>query len=1169
MAFNPTPEQKLAIQTKGNILVSAAAGSGKTAVLVERVISRLCDKTSPISADRLLIVTFTNAAAAEMRSRIEKRLDEVIAENPENVGLLLQKHLLASAKICTIDSFCIDLVRENFEKLGIAPDFKVSDGNSLSIIDRKVLSKIIYRYLEAENPTFNELLDIVGAEFDEQGFADFVLEIYNYSRQLPFPKKWFDSLSNPYAKPFDSGNLWWKYAFSVALKVISSTKNSLAYATELLSVSEKAYSAYLPSFSALTNNLSNLHEKALENDWNTFFEALQNLNIPSLPTVRGVGDIFEISAAKEIYKSVASKALSRLSKIFFANKELIDGQFSKLYEPLRLLSDILTEYEQTLFEEYTKINTYTFHNTEHLALRLLCEEIDGEIVIKPEANELLDRFDEVMVDEYQDTNDLQDKLFYVLSNKESKLFVVGDVKQSIYGFRGANPANFLQKKNRYIPIQEAESNAPKKIILGNNFRCKPDACEFVNFFFQKFMNEQTGDIIYNEEEMLIPAAKYPETDTPSCEAHIISTKGSNIPNTTLEGRHIAQYIKTVMNSGNVIREDETTLRKAKYSDFTILLRSARLKASIIAEELKKQGIPVSFNSEEFIETTEISTFLSLLKVIDNPKSDIDLLCVLMSPIFAFSAEEMAEMRIGDRKGDIYSTVITAAENGNIKAMEFLKTLDSYRLLSITNTLPKLISALLLKTGYLDTVSAFEDGAKRRNNLLLLSSYAEQFSLDGTLSLSSFLRRIEKLSSGLKAASVSSGTDSVRIMSIHASKGLQFPICIVADTGSPFNDSEAHQSAVYSTELGLGFKYFDEQEKTKLTTVAREVMLDSARAVCREEELRLLYVAMTRTQDRLVFIGAVSDIYKKANDLKALLISSNFSINSSTFSRARSYLEWLVLALLLHPDGNELRGGGHSIMITPTNSKISVKLLDHIEILDFAAQSKTQTGVADLEIAKLISENVAFRYPYEDILEIESKASVSKLANSAEAMEFAFTERPEFMNSGGLSASSKGTAMHKVMQFFNFEKHNDVDSELSRLYEWQFITENEYESIDKSALAKFFGSEIFKRILSSSSVKREMRFLTELPVLKIAPRLDEKFADERVIVQGAVDVCFEEEDGIVILDFKTDRVEDITVLANTYGEQLSIYAKACQKIYEKPVKEKIIYSFFKGEEISIK
>ena len=596
MAFKPTKEQKLAIEEKGNILVSAAAGSGKTAVLVERVISLLCDETNGISADRLLIVTFTNAAAAEMRSRIEKRLDEVINENPDNISLVLQKHLLGSAKICTIDSFCIDLVRENFEKLGIAPDFKVSDSGSLSATDNRILSNIINRYLDENNSVFYELLDIIGAEFDEQNFIDFVSDIYNYSRQLPFTKSWFLSLSESYINTFDVNNPWYKYAFSVAQKTLKSSIKALNKATELLSVSEKAYNSYRESFSATHEILSTLYETAKTNDWDTFYYALENTVISSLPTIRGIGDIFEINAAKDIYKSLIPKTLARLTKMFFADCEYIDGQFKKLCKPLKLLSDILIEYDETLFNEYTNLNTYTFHNTEHLALKLLCEESEGNVKFRTEATELIDRFDEVMVDEYQDTNDLQDMLFYVLSDKERKLFVVGDVKQSIYGFRGANPINFLSKKKKYVPILDSEDGGHKKIILGNNFRTNKKSCLFINFFFEKFMNEETGDIIYNDEEKLIPTAIYPETNSYANEIHLISTKGSELPSLTLEGRHIAEYINSVMNSGEVIRQDENTLRKARFSDFTILLRSSKSKAPIIAEELKKQGIPVSYSS---------------------------------------------------------------------------------------------------------------------------------------------------------------------------------------------------------------------------------------------------------------------------------------------------------------------------------------------------------------------------------------------------------------------------------------------------------------------------------------------------------------------------------------------------------------------------------------------
>lgn len=1168
MAFNPTREQAQAISAKGNILVSAAAGSGKTAVLTERVISKLCSEDEGVSADRLLIVTFTNAAAAEMRGRIEKRLDEECRKRPWDSALLLQKHRLSGAKICTIDSFCIDLVRENFEKLGISPDFKMSDAGSLAAVDRQVLSKTVNRLLEEENECFIRLLDIIGSEYDESNFEDFVLSLYNYSRQLPFPDKWFDSLSQPYGRAFDGDCVWWQYAFSKARRVTNGCIEALRNAKELLTVNERAAEKYYPAFSEAEQRLSALEEAASSNVWDDFYFALSEFSLSSLPIMRGVSDIFELSVAKDIYKGTVSKALDGLKKIFYADSEHIAAQLEDLYEPLVLLTDILKEFETNLFEEYRRLNTFTFHNTEHLALKLLCNTDFEDSISGDNGAALADNYVEVMVDEYQDTNDLQDMLFYVLSAEEKRLFAVGDVKQSIYGFRGANPKNFLDKKNRYIPIDEADSSLPQKIILGNNFRCKPEACGFINFFFSLFMTEHTGKIIYNEEEMLIPAAKYPDVQDRAVQLHIVDCKGSEEASAVLEGRHIAECIKKIMSEGAVIRKSDNELRPAELSDFTILLRSVRGKAEIIAGELKRQGIPSSFCNEEFCEKTEISTFLSLLAVIDNPQSDIELLNVMMSPLFRFSADDVAELRIQKRDGSLYSAAVFAAENGNKRAKELLDTLGKYRMYEMSNTLPGLVSTLLSETGYADTVSAMPDGAQRRSNLMLLRVYAEQYSQNGSASLGGFVRHIIKLSaSGLKAATAPTGGNTVKIMSIHASKGLQFPVCIIAGAASDFNDSEARDTAVYSTEWGIGFKYFDEALKTQQTTVSREVILDIIRAERLEEELRLLYVAMTRTQDRLLITASASDAEKKAEKLKILLASYGCEINSELFGRMKSYLDWLYAAVLLHPDGKALRGVGHSLTVRETESRIGVEVINGCDIPKVCTADEAPAVANDGQI-KSLTEILAYRYPYEMLGTLEAKASVSRLANSAEAEKYAFCERPSFMSGAAAVGAERGTAMHKVMQFFDFERHGDVKGELERLYEWQFISEREYASVRPRDFEAFFESDVFKRILKADTVKREMRFLTELPAKKLKPELDESLENEKIIVQGAVDLCFVENGAAVILDFKSDRVDSSDALSEAYGEQLKIYAEACERIFGMPVKEKIIYSFALSREISL-
>ena len=1166
MAFEPTIEQAKAIRAKGNILVAAAAGSGKTAVLVERVISKLCDKENGISADRLLIVTFTNAAAAEMRSRIEKRLDEEIKNNQNDTALLLQKHLLPSAKICTIDSFCIDLVRENFEKLGIEPDFKMSDGPSLTPINNAVLGDIVARYLEEKNPIFMDLLDIIGCEFDENRFLEFVKNIYDYSRQLPEPKKWFSSLSADY-KTFDQHNIWYKYSLQVAKDLLNEAVFSLGNAISLLDVNEKAYNAYYPVFSSAKDSILNLISIVCKNDWDLFFDAFCNITFSSLPIVRGVSDIFEVSAAKDIYKSLSSKTFARIEKLIYAKKYDIQNQFNKIYPSICLLGDILTEYDEKLFEAYCENNTFTFHNTEHLALNLLCDEIDGKIVVKESAKELLERFDEILVDEYQDTNDLQDRLFSVLSNFEKKLFVVGDVKQSIYGFRGANPKNFLDKKNKYILIDNTDENMPQKIILKNNFRCKSGVCDFVNFFFRQFMTEDTGEIVYNGEEELVASANYPECDTESSEAHIINSGDSILSDTELEALYIADYIKKTMSKGKIIRESDDNLREVRYSDFAILLRSAKLKGPIIAEELKRQGIPVSFNVDEFAERSEVSLILNLLKVIDNPESDVELLSVMLSPLFDFTPEDMANIRILKKDGNLFSAVICSAQNGDTKANNFLKSIEDLRLFAVTNTLPSLISHILNVTGYLDIVTTFDDGENRKNNLLMLISYAESFSADMNGSIKSFIDFIKKHSVGANG-NVSSSGGNVRIMSIHASKGLQFPICIVASLGSKFNDNEARDSVVYKTDFGIGFKYFDEELKEPVTTVSRETILDKIRAERLEEELRLFYVALTRTQDKLVLIGTASNLEKKTDELKTLLISSDSTVSTDLFSKTKSYLEWVMISLLLHKDGKALRGNSHSLVLPEDSSSILLNIVESESITEKIMSSFEEDEAVDLEMAEEIKRNTEFVYPYSEILNIQSKASVSKLANSAESKKYMFTAKPSFMSNGGITATERGTAMHKVMQFYDFSKSGNIEQELERLYEYQFISETKYNSINVDSLKKFFSSDTFKRIKNSGYVEREMRFITEMSAKKINPDLSDDLSGEMIIVQGAVDICFEEDGGIVILDFKTDRVEDMTVLKETYGEQLNIYALACEKIFGKKVSQKIIYSFAKDDVIEV-
>ncbi|MBQ3547826.1 MAG: helicase-exonuclease AddAB subunit AddA [Clostridia bacterium] len=1170
MAFNPTPEQEKAINRKGNILVSAAAGSGKTAVLVERVINTLKDSKRNINADELLIVTFTNAAAAEMRSRIEKRIDEECRNNPNSIDLLRQKHLLGNAKIGTIDSFCIDLVRENFDKLGISPDFKISDQASLNEINQRVALSILNRYITDGNKDFLRLVDLVGGEYDEKNLLELLLKVYEFSRQLPYPKKWYDEILRSYNDGcFNDKNLWYCYAFDKAETAICDMQKILANLVDYITGVPDAANLFLPSIEAFAADVDSLLESAKTRDWDVFYNHLNSFSIASLPAARGgIAQYREVKALKEAFKVFKEKTLPTLYKLFYADFDFINSQFNELYNSVKIFVDILYELDDDIYNEYCRQNMFTFHNIEHLALQLLCREDEaGNIIVSDDGKDLLEQYKEVMVDEYQDTNNLQDYLFRILSNFEEKLFVVGDVKQSIYAFRGANPENFLSKKQKYISVDDTDETMPQKIILANNFRTKAEVCDFINYFFEMFMTNKTGSINYDGEEQLIPTAKYPAVSSPAVNYSIIDCKDCEDKSWVLETRHIAQYIQKVMADGEVIKDGEDNLRKAKYSDFTILLR-ALTNAPYIINELRQQGIPVDLSLDSFADNREISTMLSLLRVIDNPDSDIELLTLLFSPIFSFSTDDIAEIRANKKDGTLYSAVINAKNNENAKAIDFLNKLSRFRLYSVSYKLPQLITKLFIETEFLNIISAFDDGEKRKNNLLILVEIAEQFVQNGGNNLSRFVEYVNRVSDQSGKAATASNQNAVKIMTIHGSKGLQFPVCILAGTDSRFNDEDAKHSACYSIKYGLGFKYFDECLKQPVTTISREAIIDSTKIGALQDELRLLYVALTRTQDKLLIVSSFKNFENTLEKYKNRLIMHGCEISKAFFNSTSSFTDWLIPSLLLHPNGDILRDAGDMLSICETNSSVNVSVIDGNSLKASEAVCNTEISRPNDDITQSIISNTRFVYPYTDILNMRSKTSVSALANKAESDKFAFSQRPAFMSKDNLTATDKGAAMHKVMQYFDFSKFNDIDTEIERLYEWQFISENEFNSLDRKALIKFFDSEIFERIQSAKKLEREMRFITEVSATLIDKTLDSRFNDEKIIIQGAIDALIIENDGIVILDFKTDRVEEPSALAEAYGMQLEIYALAAEKLFKLPVKEKLIYSFHLGTTVKV-
>ncbi len=1051
--FEPTKEQQLAIDGEGSILITAAAGSGKTAVLVERVVKMLCRKEKPLSVDRLLIVTFTNAAAAEMRVRIEKRLFEEAAKNPADRRLKKQLLLLPSAKICTIDTFCINLVRENFEHFSLSPDFKIITDTELYPLYNAAMDEILGEFYSAEPKRMRELLDIFGCGGDDRRLIDAVLKIFSYSTSMPFPEHWLAGCRSMYENAELTADTFWR---------------------------------------------------------------------PALEALSAEGDeLFADSASKENLEKIAPNVITLL--------------------------EITERFSARLFEIMCEKNMLTFYNTEQMALSLLCNP-DGNETEK--AASLSEEFDEILVDEYQDVNDLQDMLFHVLSSRGEKLFAVGDVKQSIYGFRGSNPENFMRKKDNYLPV-ESEEKGGKKIALAANFRSRRGICEYINYLFSLTMSRRFGGVDYEGDERLESRAKFPENNINAVDIELLTTGDGDDADAVAEAKHIAAYIKKTMEEEPFLRDGEG-LRPATYRDFAILMRSPGSHAEILIKEMEKAGIPIDLKVGGFLQSREILAVLSLLKVISNPMQDVPLMALLLSPIFGFTHNEVASIRLIDRDKNLYSALLASEEMGNKKTKEFLKRIRAWRRMAATMPTDRLLSKLYDETGLLDLVLAMPEGETRRANLLKLSECARDYTQNGG-SLGGFPEFVEKMGEGYKPEP-NSAQNAVTVMSFHGSKGLQYPICIIAGSFHRFNKTDSTASLVMDRHMGVAFKGLDIAENKRINTVAREAISKTVAARNLSEELRILYVALTRAEERLMITMTAKDHEKKA---KNLLNAMNEG--ASIASSAGSYYDWFMYALL--------RGRGYSDLHKVLNIEVAEEwLVDSAPasiyigapcVAEAVNNQKLETGGEGFDELR---SKIEFSYPFADCAAALSKVSVSDIVSTERDTTYDFSVRPAFLSSKGLTPAQRGTATHKFMQFADYTlAAADFSAELNRLTEQGFITAEEAGAMHKSELVKFFDSELFRR-MQKAELYREMRFITERQVGS-----DEYDA---TVVQGVIDCVIDEGESLSVLDFKTDRVSDKNVLIERYEPQLSIYAEACEKLYSKPVKQRLIYSFALGETIEL-
>lgn len=1181
MGVKWTTDQQHAIECrKGSVLVSAAAGSGKTAVLVERVIRRLTDKDNPCSAEDLLIVTFTRAATAQMREKIGAAILKRLSEDPTDRHLRRQYMLLPFAKICTIDSFCNDLVRENFHALGISPDYSLLDNETAVIMKNDVCEAMLERaYEEDSDGSFSGLSDMMSSGSSDEDFAKLIIKMYDISTAYPFPDLWLDSLIEEYSQPDINKSCWGviikKYVCDMLDYCVSSSNDMMA-AMESDPIVADAYGAAVQSD---INMYAELREK-VNRDWDEALEAFNTVKYMGLGRVPK-GYESETKNAVMTARKKLKDLLKKVPNIMCVSSGEHSEDVRLMRGPVTKLIELVKQFGREYSAEKDKMNSADFSDILHRALNLLAVSDGRGGYIKTDlARELSSHYVEILVDEYQDINEAQDMIFKAISADENNLFTVGDVKQSIYRFRQAMPEIFLRRRSTTHSFESGKY--PLGITLGSNFRSRVGVTSCVNYIFRQLMSTEAGELEYDDSEALNAAAKYPERDTPDCELHVVTDKGNRADTLEAQARYVARYIDRTVREGKTLVTKGGALHPASYGDFCILLRTAKNVSSVYANALSERGIPV-FSPETggFFEAAEISFILSLLRVLDNPVQDIPLAAVMLSPLFGFSAGELADIRASAKErleaGEtepLYRSVAASADEGDEKAAAFLKKIESLRRLSLTLSAGELVRRVCEETGFDAIAGAMPDGERRRLNIGLLCDYAEKYEAAGNLGLSGFIRFIDKVActSGdlATAARPSENADIVRIMTVHQSKGLEFPICIFADMQHVFNERDNTESVLISSSAGLGMKRRTEDGISVYDTASRRAAVITSERMGRSEEMRVLYVALTRAKENLVMLTSVPNPEK---GLAKVAVECGIGERANPFAvlRMNNFSDLVLTALMRHPAADELRklSGVDVPIFLPEKDRFRLKVVVS-DSESFMTESANEQKIAAKPVFfNEVCERLDYSDPRSVLSSVPAKRAASDGSERGINREYFASSRPAFMSSGGLTPAQRGTATHKFMQFSNYAAARaDIESELARLVDGGFLSEEEGKAVNVSAAKRFFMSSLAERIFASDNVMREKKFAALFPAKFFYSELTGEAAEEKIVVQGIADCVFVEDGELVIVDYKTDTGVDAEALLDRYSAQLEIYREALSQALGMPVKETLLYSFFMNSTVKV-
>lgn len=1166
---NWTPEQANAIYARGgSILVSAAAGSGKTAVLVNRVMEHIFDAVNPIDADKLLVVTFSNAAATEMKHRIAKEIAKKIKTEKNNPRLVRQQILLSTAKISTIHSFCLELIRENFDKLSISADFRIADSKELKILELDVIKEVTEQYYKQDDTgSFFELVELFSSGRDDTTLIETILKLYEFIRSHPFYHKWLDDKLTFYKTQTNvSQSIWGDIIFSYTQGIVHYYQKNYLRCIEIILEDEKLSSAYLTHFKNDLMQLDSLKQALQENNWDTCYHIIHQFDFSKLGPYKGDKENAKVIYVQQVRQDLKDTMKKKLAlKQFCSTSDEFTQDLDYLVEKIALLFEITKTFDTQLSAEKLQRKIVDFTDLEQLALTLLVEEKGGIYTPTNIANILSHSFEEILIDEFQDTNQVQDLIFRSISKQETNLFMVGDVKQSIYRFRQAMPEIFIAKKESFHPFDNKQF--PATIHLGKNFRSRACVTSTINFIFDMILSKEMGEISYDEQEKLIPSATFVPNEQAITTIDLINISDENeIESAVIEANYVAQKINTLIDEQYLV-QGEDGLRPIVFGDIAILLRSPKKNAPCYLKELVNAGIEATSSVKtSFLNRREVSCVISLLNAINNPLSDIDLVASMLSPLFCFTADEIAIIRLKNKNQSFYLALTAYCHDGlgTQKASEFLSTLQELRSFSTANSVQRLLSQLYKKTDFLNLTYAMKNGAMRYKNLLLLQEYAQKFEANGTKGLHAFMRFVHKLQENKKdfesASPSTQSENTVKIMSIHSSKGLEFPVVFICETAKKFNKKDIHSKTILHSELGFACKRRDYAFSKEFTTIPLEALKLAAEKSMLSEELRILYVALTRAKERIFITGIIKNPQKQLSSLSTELIASK--IPPFFVRQANSYLDWIIMSALHHLDGVELRTPiASELDCIFDGSRMSINLVKP-NFIENHTQDWNPTYLSSIEkpLQKIIQDNVDFIYPNQLATKIPTKLGISSIVKGELNLEFRFTKKPKFLTEKEMSGADRGNLLHKFMQFANYNNAKlNIVEEAKRLLDAKFFTHKEYECLDLKKLSAFFESDTATLISSSPTVKREMKFYTQAGSDIIGDYYPE-LLEHSIVVQGIADCVLIEHNNAIIIDYKSDYVKTEQELIDRYRPQLDLYRKILSSSLKLTVTKCIIYSF---------